>query len=167
MRYLWENRQSGFRSGSDVPVLPTNKGPLGSVLVAVQNSSSFFTAEGAPNTTFCTAVSTDGFGGKGLVQAGNPITGSVNAVTTAKGGFNFPAAPESGTAGLRATGVVGEFGALYPYVYSYTYVTMRNARGSLAMPSAARVPSTVDRTTTAAATHRLSQVGRSQSALPK
>ena len=35
------------------------------------------------------------------------------------------------------------------------------------MPSAASVPSTVDSTTTTAATQRLSQVGRSQSALLK
>ena len=35
------------------------------------------------------------------------------------------------------------------------------------MPSAASVPSNVDSTTTAAATQMLSQVGRSQSALPK
>jgi len=108
---------------------PTTGGKNRRPIPPLYRREGFFTAEGAPNTTFCTAVSTDGFGGKGLVQAGNPITGSVNAVTTAKGGFNFPAAPESGTAGLRATGVVGEFGALYPYVYSYTYVTMRNASG--------------------------------------
>jgi hypothetical protein len=91
----------------------------------------FFTAGGAPNKTSCTATSTDGFGGKGLVQAGHPITGTGLATTTgtAMGGFNFPAAPASGASGLRATGVFGEFGALYPYVYSYTYVTMRNATG--------------------------------------
>jgi len=89
----------------------------------------FFTAGGAPNHTVCSPTSTDGFGGKGLVQVGHPITGSVNAVTTAKGGFNFPAAPASGKAGLRATGVFGEFGAIYPYVYSYTYLTMRNDAG--------------------------------------
>jgi len=89
----------------------------------------FFTAGGAPNTTFCTATSTDGFGGPGLVQAGQPITGSVSAVTTPVGGFSFPAAPATGTSGVRATGVVGEFGAIYPYVYSYTYVTMRNDAG--------------------------------------
>ena len=45
--------------------------------------------------------------------------------------------------------------------------TMRSARGRRAMPSAASVPSNVASTTTAAATQRLSQVGRSQSSLPK
>jgi len=43
----------------------------------------------------------------------------------------------------------------------------RSERGRRLMPSAASVPRMVDSTTTAAATHRLSQVGRSQSSLPK
>jgi len=91
----------------------------------------FFTAGGAPNVTTCTGTSTDGYGGKGLVQAGHPITGSFSATTTgtAMGGFSFPAAPASGASGVRAAGIVGEFAALYPYVYSYTYATMRNATG--------------------------------------
>ncbi len=92
----------------------------------------FFSSLGAQNTTSCTATSTDGMGGKGLVQAGDPITGMFVAATTTgklKGSFNFPPAAAGKGPGLRATGIVGEFGALYPYVYSYTYVTMRNATG--------------------------------------
>ena len=45
--------------------------------------------------------------------------------------------------------------------------SMRATRGSRARPSVASVPSTVDSTTTAAATPRLSQVAASQSRLPR
>jgi hypothetical protein len=91
----------------------------------------FFTTGGAPNTTSCTATSTGATpGGKGRVQAGMPITGKAGAVTTGTGmgGFQFPAAAALGAQGIRGTRV-GEFGALYPYVYSYTYATLRNDAG--------------------------------------
>jgi hypothetical protein len=104
-----------------------NKRPI----APLYRNPAFFTSMGAPGMTTCTATSTDGLGGKGRVQLGNPITGMGTAVTagTGMGGFSFPAAASGSGPGLRATGVVGEFGALYPYVYSYTYVTMRNAGG--------------------------------------
>jgi len=108
---------------------PTTGGKNKRPIAPLYRNPAFFTAGGAPNLTTCTATSTDGYGGKGLVQAGNPITGSAEAVTTSAGGFRFPAAPAVGSSGVRATGGVGAFGALYPYVYSYTYVTMRNASG--------------------------------------
>ncbi len=93
----------------------------------------FFTPLGNADRFSCTATSTDGMGGPGLVQAGNPVRGkSVQAVTTggAGGSFNFPKAGAVGAKdGIRVTGEVGEFGALYPYVYSYTYATLKNEAG--------------------------------------
>jgi hypothetical protein len=94
----------------------------------------FFSSGGEPNTTFCTATSTGATpGGKGRVQAGDPITGVWSATTTGaqKGGFNFLAAGKNG-AGIRTTGQVGEFGAIYPYLYRYTYATLRNEAGYFA-----------------------------------
>jgi len=96
----------------------------------------FFTKNGQPGDDLCTGTSTGATpGGKGLVQLGQPVAGRWPATTTGnqRGGFNFAAAPvgppAGKTSGLRATGIVGEFGALYPYVYSYTYATLRNDAG--------------------------------------
>jgi hypothetical protein len=89
----------------------------------------FFTPGGEPNTTFCTATSTGATpGGKGLVQAGNPIVGTWGAVTTTGGAFTFRAAGNGGE-GIRTPGQVGEFAVRYPYVYSYTYATLKNQAG--------------------------------------
>jgi hypothetical protein len=91
----------------------------------------FFTSAGQPNTTACIAISTGATpGGKGLVQAGQPITGKWTAATigTQRGGFSFAAAP-AGRLGLRTTGQLGEFNAVGPYIYSYTYANLRNATG--------------------------------------
>jgi hypothetical protein len=102
------------------------------VIPPLYRNPAFFTSGGQPNTTFCTAASTgETPGGKGLVQAGQPIEGKWGAVTTGApgiGGFTFAAAP-AGAAGLRTTGQVGEFAAVYPYLYSYTYATLRNMKG--------------------------------------
>ena len=92
----------------------------------------FFTSGGQPNATSCTATSTGATpGGKGLVQAGRPVTGRWTAATTGtqRGGFSFAGAPANGGAGIRTTGQVGEFNAIGPYVYSYTYATLRNSSG--------------------------------------
>jgi hypothetical protein len=92
----------------------------------------FFTSGGQPNATSCTAISTGATpGGKGLVQAGQPITGKWGAATTGtqRGGFSFARAPRYGGAGIRTTGQVGEFNAVGPYLYSYTYATLRNYAG--------------------------------------
>jgi hypothetical protein len=43
------------------------------------------------------------------------------------GGFGFPAAAASGS-GIQGTRV-GSFDAVYPYLYSYTYATLRNDAG--------------------------------------
>jgi hypothetical protein len=104
----------------------------GSKIPPLYRNPAFFTSGGQPNTTSCTATSTGATpGGKGLVQAGNPITGVWNATTTGtqRGGFRFGAAPPGGVAGIRTTGRVGEFNAVGPYVYSYTYATLRNEPG--------------------------------------
>ena len=101
----------------------------------------FFTSGGQPATTYCTASSTSQGGlpakgntvggGPGKVQVGNPVAGTWGAVTTGAGagGFNFGAAPQNHAKGLRTTSQAGEFGAIYPYVYSYTYATLRNDGG--------------------------------------
>jgi hypothetical protein len=91
-------------------------------------SPAFFTPGGQPNETVCDGYSRSSMGGKGRVQAGVPITGTWTATTTASGGFDFAAAPAN-TGGLRVTGAVGEFAAIYPYIYSYTYATLRNQAG--------------------------------------
>jgi len=103
-------------------------------IAPLYRNPAFFTAGGAPNLTDCTATSTGATpSGKGRVQAGNPITGKALASTTGtgRGGFQFRAAPSSGAIGIRGTRV-GEFVAIYPYVYSYTYATLRNDAGFFA-----------------------------------
>jgi hypothetical protein len=90
----------------------------------------FFTSSGQPNTTVCNFASSGATpGGKGLVQAGHPVTGTWSAATTTGGGFSFNEAPPNHAAGIRTTGVIGSIGGVYPYVYSYTYATFRNDGG--------------------------------------
>jgi len=67
------------------------------------------------------------------MQAGHPVTGVWTASTTGTmtRGFVFDAAPAKGTAGFRATGVIGSWGNGYYYSpYVYTYATLRNSYGS-------------------------------------
>ena len=127
----WSNWQ-----GSGTNVRPAKGGTattgMGVRLPPLYRNTQFFTTpSGQPNPTSCSGLSTDGSGGKGLVQAGVPVTGTWQATTTGTqlGGFNFGAAPASGSAGVRVTGQVGVFNASYPYVYSYTYATLRNDLG--------------------------------------
>ncbi len=104
-------------------------GMTGGRIPPLYRNPAFFTSGGEPNTTSCTATSTGATpGGKGLVQAGNPIAGILFATTTTGGAVFLDAAP-AGTAGIRTTGQLGEFAAIYPYVYSYTYATLRNNAG--------------------------------------
>ena len=127
----WANWQ-GYGATARPAKGGTAKSIGGALRPPLYRNSGFFTPTGQPRTTSCTAASTGATpGGKGLVQAGQPITGTWTATTTgtAKGGFNFAAAPATGSAGVRATGVIGEFSASYPYVYSYTYATLRNDLG--------------------------------------
>jgi len=114
----YQSATSAMKGGGKVPPLYRNP--------------AFFTSGGQPNTTSCAATSTGATpGGKGRGQAGQPITGLWVATTTGtqRGGFYFGAAPKSGAAGIRVSGQRGEFGAIYPYVYSYTYATFRNNQG--------------------------------------
>jgi hypothetical protein len=106
----------------------------------VYRNPAFFTPSGQPKLTSCTARSTGvwtttqtRFGAdKGRVQRGYPITGYWNAVPTGTGhkaGFTIPPAPATGSMGIRTTALVGEFAFDYPYIYSYTYATIRNDKG--------------------------------------
>jgi hypothetical protein len=97
----------------------------------------FFTSGGEPKITSCRATTTGIFpstqtrfgANKGIVQRGNPVTGSWNASATVSGGFTIPPAPSVGPYGIRATSVVGQVANTYPYIYSYTYATIRNNKG--------------------------------------
>jgi hypothetical protein len=83
---------------------------------------------GEPKTTECSSQSRSLLGGKGPVQEGVPVTGTWGATTATNGAFNFTGAPAGG-GGLATKGQRGDFPALYPYVYSYTYATLRNNPG--------------------------------------
>jgi hypothetical protein len=116
---------------------PLTSGSKNLPIPPLYRNPAFFTPGGQPETYSCTATSRSATpGGKGLVQAGMPITGRWGASTTGTqhGGFNFSAASASATGGIttgvRAAGVVGEFAAVYPYLYSYTYATLRNDAGA-------------------------------------
>jgi hypothetical protein len=102
----------------------------------------FFTGAGQPKITQCTERSSGfttqnrGFLGqnRGRVNVGDPVAGTWNAGTTSathQGAFTIPQAPPVGQHkyGLAATDFAGSFTAIYPYVYSYTYVNLRNAGG--------------------------------------
>jgi hypothetical protein len=142
----WRGYGTTARPAKGETVFATNDQPI----PPLYRNPRFFTSGGEPNTTFCTATSTGATpGGKGLVQAGQPIAGKWGAVTTGtqKGGFHFTPAPKNHAAGLRVgqgdfgsqywginrgsarSGEIGDFPAIYPYVYSYTYATLRNNAG--------------------------------------
>jgi hypothetical protein len=130
--YNWGG--NGTAERPDKGMTPTTGGPWKRLIPPLYRNPAFFTSGGAPGTTWCTAAST-GFtpDGKGRVQAGNPVTGSllVSGTGGAKGGFDFPVAGVSTGPGLRASGVVGEFYGTYgdPAGYTYTYATLRNSTG--------------------------------------
>ncbi len=102
----------------------------------------FFTTLGAPKLTSCSATTTVAAGPatvplttnsplRGAVMKGAPLTGSGTANVTASLGFSFgsaPATPTGGASGFRRT-TVGEFNNIPPYLYSYTYATLRNGAG--------------------------------------
>jgi hypothetical protein len=109
----------------------------------------FFTPSGSPNATACTATTT-AYGKvataflttndplRGKVMKGAPLTGEqiVTLIGTGPAGFKMKAAPATPVKvpgptgfGIRRT-TVGEFNSVYPYVYSYTYATLRNDAGS-------------------------------------
>jgi hypothetical protein len=124
----------------------TPVGTDGRPIPPLYRNPAFFTMGGQPNTYSCLGQSTDGYGGPGLVMLGNPVTGrwEANTTGTQRGGFTFAAAPANGKSGIRVgqgsrstyggpgsarSGAIGEFGAVYPYVYSYTYATLHNDAG--------------------------------------
>jgi hypothetical protein len=102
-------------------------GMKGAKIPPLYRNPVFFTAGGQPGTTLCSSNTRSPLGGPGLAQVGVPITGTWGATTTTGGAFNFDAAPANG--GLRLTGGIGEFAAIYPYVYSYTYANLKNQTG--------------------------------------
>jgi hypothetical protein len=110
---------------------PTTGGKLKRPIPPLYRNPFFFTPSGKADRMACTAASTGATpGGKGSVQAGQPLTGKGVAQTTGTGtrGVQLAAAPSIGGSGIRGTRV-GEFGVPYPYLYSYTYASLRNDAG--------------------------------------
>jgi hypothetical protein len=149
----WQGKGTSARPAKGATV--TTGGKNQQPIPPLYRNPKFFTSGGEPHTTFCSSHSTGATpGDKGLVQAGQPIEGKWGAVTTGApgiGGFTFAAAP-AGAAGLRTTGQVGEFAAIYPYVYSYTYATLRNDAGVFGAgkgPGSFSLPYTVNANTVA------------------
>jgi len=130
----WQGNGTTVRPPKGGTAISTGK--AGRKVPPFYRNPAFFTAKGEPGTNLCTGTSTGATpDGRGLVQIGQPVKGRWSATTTGtqKGGFAFAAAPPGPPAGkssgFRATGLVGEFGAIYPYIYSYTYATLRNNAG--------------------------------------
>lgn len=98
--------------------------PMGDRTPPLYRNPNFFTAGGAPLVTTCQATDT-------VVQKGAPVSGSGIADVTANGGFTIPVAPATSGVrrGMRRT-TSGEFDNTPPYLYSYTYATLRNDAGS-------------------------------------
>jgi hypothetical protein len=107
-------------------------------------NKAFFTAGGGPDVNNpCNATTTIGGAGataylspfdaqRGPAQRGAPVSGSGSAsVNTAVSppAFTFAAAPATGTGGMRRT-TLGSFSLTPPYLYSYTYRTLRNDAGN-------------------------------------
>jgi hypothetical protein len=113
----------------------------------------FFTPGGHPDSYICYPYSpTSPFRTRPVIN-GNPLTGTLWAVTTGtgRGGFSFPAAGASGS-GIQGTRV-GDRSAIYPYLYSYTYATLRNDAGVFGPgkgPGSFSIPYKVGPTTTVA-----------------
>jgi len=107
-------------------------------------NKAFFTPTGAPNNATSCAATTTVSGAqataylsafdtqRGPAQAGAPLSGNVTAsVDTAMASlpFTLAAAPLTPPGGMRRT-TAGSFSNTYPYLYSYTYRTLRNGAGS-------------------------------------
>jgi hypothetical protein len=132
--FNWQGNGTTARPAKGGTAVSTGKAGL--KVPPFYRNPAFFTPNGEPGTDLCTATSTGATpDGRGLVQVGQPVQGRWSASTTGtqKGGFMFAAAPlgppAGKSSGFRATGLVGEFGAIYPYLYSYTYATLRNSVG--------------------------------------
>jgi hypothetical protein len=106
-------------------------------------NKAFFTSGGAPDVGSCKPITTAAgaaataylapFDAKrGIAQLGAPLSGSGSAsVNTAVNppSFTFAAAPATGPGGMRRT-TLGSFNNTPPYLYSYTYRTLRNDAGN-------------------------------------
>jgi hypothetical protein len=132
--FNWQGNGATARpaKGETVRATTKNEKPI----PPLYRNPAFFTPNGQRGNNLCTGTSSGATpDGRGLVQIGQPVTGrwAVTTTGTQRGGFNFASAPSGPPAGkssgFRATGLVGEFGAIYPYVYSYTYATLRNDVG--------------------------------------
>jgi hypothetical protein len=103
----------------------TALGPMGTRVPPLYRNPNHFFTDGNPRTTECLAQTPVG-------QKGKPLTGMGLAVTVPGTGTNpaaiaFPAA--NGAQGMRRT-TSGSFSAVFPYIYSYTYATLRNDAAS-------------------------------------
>ena len=145
---------TAVRPGKDLT--PQTTGVFSRPIPPLYRNPFFFTSLGEPKRTACNGTSVDVYtkdgvpvtplegtlftaGGltryghyKGLAQVGHPVTGTWGAATAGipgKGGFGFGQAPDNHPFGIRTTGLVGEFSQFYPYIYSYTYATLKNDVG--------------------------------------
>lgn len=120
----------------------TSGGQATSKAVRYRNTFFFSSASGMPKMTSCTDDTTVGKAKatvflspndakRGVAMKGKPLTGSGTANVTSSLGFSFsaaPATPTGGASGFRRT-TLGSFNNYFPYLYSYTYATLRNASG--------------------------------------
>jgi hypothetical protein len=118
--------------GAGISVRPAKSQTASRRVPPLYRNPGFFTSGGQPKHTACDERSTGyttgtqtRFGAnKGKVQLGKPVAGTSVASTTRSGGIViFPYA-------IRTTGRAGEFNRQYPYIYSYTYATLRNNDGA-------------------------------------
>lgn len=138
----------------------TGATPNGGRALPLYRNPAFFTSGGAPATTSCTAYTRTTFtangatgspgyetilsyaapfdsSARGYVALGNPVSGQGMANATAFGAgkaFTIPAASANASGnhqGMHRT-TQGEFNNIPPYIYSYTYATLRNQQGSFA-----------------------------------
>jgi hypothetical protein len=150
----WSNWQSGGTTARPAKgATSKTTGAWKRPIPPLYRNPAFFTTGGEPHTTSCNPLSTGATpDGRGLAQVGNPVTGTWTAATTGtgRGGFHFAAAPKNHAAGVRVgqgapgytrwgsatsqgsarSGAIGDFGAIYPFIYSYTYATLRNDAGA-------------------------------------
>jgi hypothetical protein len=124
--FNWQGGGATARPTKDATAQDANGRPI----PPLYRNPAFFTPGGQPNTYSCTDYSSSSSSSYIPPEVkGSPLTGALWAVTTGTGmgGFGFPAAAASGS-GIQGTRV-GSFDAVYPYLYSYTYATLRNDAG--------------------------------------
>ncbi|MEE2674617.1 MAG: hypothetical protein VX466_12530 [Myxococcota bacterium] len=139
---------------------PAKGGTASFGVFPLYRNPNFFTASGAPKTTYCNGYSSyystttsnpigyyattylgPGNPQRGYVMKGAPVSGSGIASTTMGAdpvAFSFPAAVATDLHpnvpdlnGMRRS-TYGEFSNIPPYLYSYTYANLRNDAGAFA-----------------------------------